>query len=211
MSKRAIITGITGQDGSYLAELLLEQGYEVVGATRRAQRAEPLAHRPSAGPHRAAAGRPARSVVAHPPRRRGPAARDLQPGRHVVRAGVVGPAAADRRVQRAGRHPSPGDDPAGRPGDPGLPGVVERDVRQGARDAADRARRRSIRAAPTASRRSSPTTITVNYRESYDLFASSATRRRRGPSWTGGRASISRDWFRMMVDADVERLEACRS
>jgi GDPmannose 4,6-dehydratase len=35
VSKRAIITGITGQDGSYLAELLLEQGYEVVGATRR--------------------------------------------------------------------------------------------------------------------------------------------------------------------------------
>ena len=35
MSKRAIITGITGQGGSYLAELLLEQGYEVVGATRR--------------------------------------------------------------------------------------------------------------------------------------------------------------------------------
>jgi GDP-D-mannose dehydratase len=31
MSKRAIITGITGQDGSYLAELLLEQGYQVVG------------------------------------------------------------------------------------------------------------------------------------------------------------------------------------
>ena len=35
MSKRAVITGITGQDGSYLAELLLEQGYEVVGVTRR--------------------------------------------------------------------------------------------------------------------------------------------------------------------------------
>ena len=35
MSKRAIITGITGQDGSYLAELLLDQGYEVVGVTRR--------------------------------------------------------------------------------------------------------------------------------------------------------------------------------
>src|SRR5881392_4058868 len=34
-SKRALITGITGQDGSYLAELLLEQGYEVVGVTRR--------------------------------------------------------------------------------------------------------------------------------------------------------------------------------
>ena len=36
MSKRAIITGITGQDGSYLAELLLSKGYEVVGIVRRA-------------------------------------------------------------------------------------------------------------------------------------------------------------------------------
>ena len=35
MSKRALITGITGQDGSYLAELLLDQGYEVVGMVRR--------------------------------------------------------------------------------------------------------------------------------------------------------------------------------
>ena len=33
---RALITGITGQDGSYLAELLLEEGYEVVGMVRRA-------------------------------------------------------------------------------------------------------------------------------------------------------------------------------
>ena len=35
MSKRAIITGITGQDGSYLAELLLAKGYDVVGVVRR--------------------------------------------------------------------------------------------------------------------------------------------------------------------------------
>jgi GDPmannose 4,6-dehydratase len=35
MQNRALITGITGQDGSYLAELLLEKGYEVVGAVRR--------------------------------------------------------------------------------------------------------------------------------------------------------------------------------
>jgi GDPmannose 4,6-dehydratase len=33
--RRALITGITGQDGSYLAELLLEQGYEVFGLVRR--------------------------------------------------------------------------------------------------------------------------------------------------------------------------------
>ncbi len=35
MPKRAIITGITGQDGSYLAELLLSKGYEVTGVVRR--------------------------------------------------------------------------------------------------------------------------------------------------------------------------------
>jgi GDPmannose 4,6-dehydratase len=35
MPKRALITGITGQDGSYLAELLLDKGYEVVGMVRR--------------------------------------------------------------------------------------------------------------------------------------------------------------------------------
>lgn len=35
MKKRALITGITGQDGSYLAELLLEKGYEVYGIMRR--------------------------------------------------------------------------------------------------------------------------------------------------------------------------------
>jgi GDPmannose 4,6-dehydratase len=35
MTPRALITGITGQDGSYLAELLLDKGYEVVGMARR--------------------------------------------------------------------------------------------------------------------------------------------------------------------------------
>jgi len=33
--KKALITGITGQDGSYLAEFLLEKGYEVHGIKRR--------------------------------------------------------------------------------------------------------------------------------------------------------------------------------
>lgn len=36
MTKRALITGITGQDGAYLSRLLLDKGYEVVGAFRRA-------------------------------------------------------------------------------------------------------------------------------------------------------------------------------
>ena len=35
MPKKALITGITGQDGSYLAELLLSKGYEVYGLIRR--------------------------------------------------------------------------------------------------------------------------------------------------------------------------------
>jgi len=39
--KRACITGITGQDGSYLAELLLEKGYEVHGLVRRSALEDP--------------------------------------------------------------------------------------------------------------------------------------------------------------------------
>ena len=35
MTKRALITGITGQDGSYLAEFLIKKGYEVYGIARR--------------------------------------------------------------------------------------------------------------------------------------------------------------------------------
>ncbi|EQD56943.1 NAD-dependent epimerase/dehydratase, partial [mine drainage metagenome] len=35
MAKVALITGVTGQDGAYLAELLLEKGYEVHGIKRR--------------------------------------------------------------------------------------------------------------------------------------------------------------------------------
>ncbi len=46
MARRALITGITGQDGSYLAELLLAKGYEVVGMVRRAstENFERIAH-----------------------------------------------------------------------------------------------------------------------------------------------------------------------
>jgi GDPmannose 4,6-dehydratase len=45
-NRRAFITGITGQDGSYLAELLLEKGYDVYGMTRRAstENVERIAH-----------------------------------------------------------------------------------------------------------------------------------------------------------------------
>src|SRR5437773_4716983 len=44
--KKALITGITGQDGSYLAELLLDKGYEVHGVVRRSstENFERIAH-----------------------------------------------------------------------------------------------------------------------------------------------------------------------
>ena len=61
MSKRAIITGITGQDGSYLAELLLDKGYEVVGVVAAPERAQLLAHRAPAR-SRPAACRPTCSI-----------------------------------------------------------------------------------------------------------------------------------------------------
>ncbi len=54
MDKKALITGITGQDGSYLAELLLSKGYEVHGVIRRAStfntgRLEPIYDDPHSG------------------------------------------------------------------------------------------------------------------------------------------------------------------
>src|SRR5690348_3468927 len=57
MVKKALITGITGQDGSYLAELLLSKGYEVHGIIRRAStfntgRLEPIYSDPHSGKSR---------------------------------------------------------------------------------------------------------------------------------------------------------------
>src|SRR5512136_1674488 len=57
MAKKALITGITGQDGSYLAELLLSKGYEVHGIIRRAStfntgRLDPIYRDPHAGQNR---------------------------------------------------------------------------------------------------------------------------------------------------------------
>ena len=57
MSKKALITGITGQDGSYLAELLLSKGYEVHGIIRRASsfntgRLDPIYEDPHSGSKR---------------------------------------------------------------------------------------------------------------------------------------------------------------
>ena len=53
-AKKALITGITGQDGAYLAEFLLAKGYEVHGIKRRSSLFNTRAHRPPVpGPARA--------------------------------------------------------------------------------------------------------------------------------------------------------------
>ena len=147
---RALITGITGQDGSYLAELLLEKGYEVHGMVRRSstetfQRLEHIRDRHHA-PHR----RPARPALAgrRPARLR--ARRDLQPRGDVVRGGVVEPARADGGVHRRRRHADARGDARGQARGALLPGLLVRDVRQGPGGAADARRRPSTRARPTA-------------------------------------------------------------
>jgi GDPmannose 4,6-dehydratase len=45
MTKKALITGVTGQDGAYLSELLLKKGYEVHGVVRRSSHSEQYDHR----------------------------------------------------------------------------------------------------------------------------------------------------------------------
>ena len=103
-STRALITGITGQDGSYLAELLLAKGYEVHGIIRRSssfntERIDHLyqdPHVPKRAP-RPPLRRPQRRVVAepHPAARR--AARDLQPRRAEPREGLASTSRSTRR------------------------------------------------------------------------------------------------------------------
>ena len=136
--KRALITGITGQDGSYLAELLLEKGYEVHGMVRRAstEKFERIEHlRDRITLHQGDL-LDQRSLV--DALRASQAGRGLQPRRDVVRRRLLDPADADGGVHRRRRHAAARGDPRGLPRGALLPGVLERDVRQGARDAADR-------------------------------------------------------------------------
>ena len=151
--KRALITGITGQDGSYLAELLLEKGYEVYGMVRRSssfntERLDRIYQDPHVADYRlrlvygdlddaSALNRAVRTRQA---------GRDLQPGRPEPRARQL------RRARVHGldgrpRHAAPArGDPRVGPRQVGalLPGVVERDVRR----APSRRRARRRRSSP---------------------------------------------------------------
>ena len=157
MAKRALITGITGQDGSYLAELLLAKGYEVIGLVRRSSTLtiERISH--IQDQITLVSGDLVDEVSLINVLRDYRPDRGLQPGRPEFRADVVDPARADRGDHRARRHADARRHPHRRPGDPLLPGELVRDVRSGAHGAPERGHARSILAAPTASRRSTAT------------------------------------------------------
>ena len=135
-SKRALITGITGQDGSYLAELLLSKDYEVHGIIRRSSsfntgRLDHLytdPHDPAGRPVPPLRG-PGRFHRRVPDRARGRSGRGLPPGRPIARPRLL----RHPRVH-GGRHgarddPAAGGDPAGGEPRPVLPGVIVGDVR----------------------------------------------------------------------------------
>ena len=103
MSK-ALITGITGQDGSYLAELLLAKGYAVHGVVRRSstetfERIGHLHDQHHAAPGRSERSRQALVEVIQAVRPGG----GLQPRRPELRADKLEAAAADHRRDRDGR------------------------------------------------------------------------------------------------------------
>ena len=139
MAKRALITGITGQDGSYLAELLLEKGYEVVGMVRRLSapncwRIEHLLDRMTLKP-------PICSISCRCIR----LLEDVRPHEFYNLAAMSFVPASWDQPMLTGEFNAQGVtrviDAIRQRGsvDPLLPGLVERDVRQGARGAADRA------------------------------------------------------------------------
>ena len=122
--KTALITGITGQDGSYLAELLLEKGYEVHGIKRRASnfntdRVDHIYQDPQVDnkalqpPLR----RPDRHLEPGPSAVRHPPGRGLQPRRTVARRGLVRVARVHRGRRRYRRAPFTGRDPLSWDGD----------------------------------------------------------------------------------------------
>ena len=138
----ALITGITGQDGLYLAELLLEKGYEVHGLIRGQNNPRrELVERPRAR-RQAAQRRPDRPVQPDAGAARLAARRGLQPRRDLVRRLLLGERLRHQRRHRHGRaQHARGGTPARRRrpgGRPVLPGLELGDVRQGAGGAAAR-------------------------------------------------------------------------
>ena len=176
--KKALITGITGQDGSYLAELLLAKGYEVHGIIRRAStfntgRIDHLYKDPHINGVR---------LFLH--------YGDIADSTNLIKLlyriqpDEVYHLAAQSHVRVSFDIPEYTGDVTGAQHDPNsrsdsrdgrevevLPGQQLGDVWQGARGAADARRRLSIRASPYGAAKVYAHWATVNYRESYGMFA----------------------------------------
>ena len=164
--KRALITGITGQDGSYLAEFLLEKGYEVHGIKRRAslfntQRIDHIYEDPHEPDPRFQLHYGDLTDTSNLTR----ILREVQPD-EVYNLGAQSHVAVSFEAPEytadvdAHRHAAPArGDPLPRAGedDPLLPGLDLGALRPGAGDAADARPRRSTRARPTRWPSSMPT------------------------------------------------------
>ena len=179
-SKTALITGITGQDGAYLAEFLLGKGYEVHGIKRRASLfntdridhlyQDPHVDRPALRP---ALRRPDRLDQPDPHHPAGAARRDLQPGGAEPRGGELrepeytanADALGTLRLLEAIRILGLREE------DALLPGAAPPSCTAWCRRRRRRRRRRSIRAARTRVAKLYAYWITVNYREAYGMYA----------------------------------------
>ena len=155
MARSALITGITGQDGSYLAELLLEKGYEVHGLIRRAStfntgRLDDIYQDPHDSQRRLflhygdlSEGGGLVNLLREIAARRG-----LQPRRAEPCAGQLRHAGVHRRRHRPGHDPAAGSHPRRRHR---TPASIRRRARSCSADAAPRRTRtrRSTRVRPT--------------------------------------------------------------
>ena len=177
--KRALITGITGQDGAYLAELLLEKGYEVHGIKRRASSfntdridhlyQDPHAHVVRMSPALRRSDRRDQSDPHHPA---GAAGRDLQPRGAKPRRGLVRDPGIHRQC-RCARHAAAARGDSHSRADAKnalLSGFDLGDVRQRA-ESPQRETTPFYPRSPYGAAKVYAYWITVNYREAYGMFA----------------------------------------
>ena len=179
--KVALITGVTGQDGAYLAELLLDKGYEVHGVKRRSSsfntgRIEHLYEDPHDPDPRfiVALRRYDRRDQPDPHRPGDAARRDLQSRRPITCAGFVRDGRIHRQRRRA-RHAAPArGDPAAQTGRemPLLPGLDVRTLRASVQAVPQSETTPFYPRSPYAAAKLYAYWITVNYREAYGLHAS---------------------------------------
>ena len=173
MAKTALITGITGQDGSYLAELLLEKGYEVHGMVRRSstEKFDRIEHiRDRITLHQGDL-LDQRSLV--------DALRASEPDEIYNLAAMSFVAVswiqpdADRRVHRRRRHADARGDARGLPRGALLPGVARSEMFGKVREVPQTETTPFYPRSPYGVAKAYGHFITVNYRESYDLHATS--------------------------------------